>query len=236
MSSPSSYTKLTSLTTTTLSLLLERQRLQLTHPTLHLSQIVANLRTLRSGVISLQDASAGFGNGADGVTALRSQYERLRSMLGEDEAVKAGLDGIPLPDVPSPTLPPTPIRKPSLEPDVEVLEPYRDEPRESSPPVDEGGILLQQRDIIQDQDTRLDHLSSSIYRQHHISLQINDELEVHTGLLDVLDTELDGMDTRMAGARRRLARVARGARENGSTVTIALLILVLLVLIVVFKT
>jgi len=197
---------------------------------------VANLRTLRSGVISLQDASAGFGNGADGVTALRSQYERLRSMLGEDEAVKAGLDGIPLPDVPSPTLPPTPIRKPSLEPDVEVLEPYRDEPRESSPPVDEGGILLQQRDIIQDQDKRLDHLSSSIYRQHHISLQINDELEVHTGLLDVLDTELDGMDTRMAGARRRLARVARGARENGSTVTIALLILVLLVLIVVFKT
>ena len=70
----------------------------------------------------------------------------------------------------------------------------------------------------------------------------------------MLDTELDGTQARMAGARRRLTRVARGARENGacrvrrsgrlvgltlglgSTVTIGLLILVLLVLIVVFKT
>jgi syntaxin 8 len=67
-------------------------------------------------------------------------------------------------------------------------------------------------------------------------LQINDELDVHTGLLGELDTELDGTQARMAGARRRLARVARGAKENGSTVTIGLLILVLLILIVVFKT
>lgn len=68
-----------------------------------------------------------------------------------------------------------------------------------------------------DQDAHLDHLSSSIHRQHHISLQINDELEVHTGLLDTLDTELDGTDARMARARRRLARVARGAKENGTS-------------------
>ena len=68
-----------------------------------------------------------------------------------------------------------------------------------------------------DQDARLDHLSSSIHRQHHISLQINDELDVHTGLLGELDTELDGTQARMAGARRRLARVARGAKENGAS-------------------
>ena len=86
----SSHPKLTSLTTTTLSLLLERQRLQSTHPTLHLTQIVANLRTLRSGVISLQDASDA-GSGDDGTEALREQYERLRGMLGEEEAEKAGL-------------------------------------------------------------------------------------------------------------------------------------------------
>ena len=47
-------------------------------------------------------------------------------------------------------------------------------------------------------------------------MQINDELEVHTGLLGVLDTELDGTEARMAGARRRLTRVARGAKENGT--------------------
>lgn len=116
-----------------------------------------------------------------------------------------------------------------------VYEPYTDDP-DSAPALDEGGILLQQRRIMDDQDAHLTHLSSSIGRQHHISLQINDELEVQTGLLDTLDTELDGTDVRMRSARRRLERVARGAKENGSTVTIVLLILVLLVLIVVFKT
>ncbi|KAF8546865.1 hypothetical protein OG21DRAFT_1490748 [Imleria badia] len=228
----SSHPKLTSLTTTTLSLLLERQRLQSTHPTLHLAQIVSNLRTLRSGVITLQDASDA-GSGDDGVEALREQYERLRGMLGEEEAEKAGLTSIAPPEAPSPTLPATPERKHSPEP---AFEPYTDEPDSEPHELDEGGILLQQRHIIQDQDSRLDHLSSSIHRQYHISLQINDELDVHTGLLGVLDAELDGTEARMTGARRRLARVARGARENGSTVTIGLLILVLLVLIVVFKT
>jgi len=214
-----SQAKLTALTTTTLSLLLERQRLQ-THPTLHLAQIVANLRTLRHGVIALQDG--------DGYAVLQGQYERLRGMLGEEEAHKAGLDSIPLPEPPSPSPspPPTPEPKQSLEP---TFEPYTDEPSDD-------GILLQQRQMIQDQDAQLDHLSSSIHRQHHISLQINDELEVHTGLLDSLDTELDGTDARMAGARRQLTRVARGAKDNASTVTIGLLILVLLILIVVFKT
>lgn len=67
----------------------------------------------------------------------------------------------------------------------------------------------------------LDQLSSSVYRQHHLSLQINDELDVHTGLLDALDTELDGTGARMASARRRLARVARGAKENGTYVCVS---------------
>lgn len=77
---------------------------------------------------------------------------------------------------------------------------------------------------------------------------------MHTGLLEELDTELDTTHSRLSGARRRLDRVAKGARENGaciptgfvkaavvdttigSTVTIGLLILVLLILIIVFKT
>lgn len=237
-----SEAKLTSLTTSTLSLLLERQRLQSTHPTLHLVQIVTNLRTLRSGVIALQDTTTTNEHEEDSVAALRGQYERLRGMLGEEEADKAGLEryaafslsateltlhSIPLPASPSPTPPGTPERKSSFEP-ASVFEPYTDDP-----PMDDDGIVLQQRQIIQgsssffsrlngfsdtraDQDAHLDHLSSSIHRQHHISLQINDELDVHTGLLGALDTELDGTDARMVGARRRLARVARGAKDNGT--------------------
>ncbi|KAI6130958.1 syntaxin-like protein [Pisolithus croceorrhizus] len=226
----SSVARLTAITTSTLSLLRERQRLQATHPTLHLQQIVSNLRLLRAGVIEAES------QGVDDVAGpLRGQYERLIEMLGEEEARRADLESIPLPTPPSPPSPTSPSfgeGKMSPEP---VYEPYTDDP-DSAPGLDEGGILLQQRRIIDDQDAHLTHLSSSIGRQHHISLQINDELEVQTGLLDTLDTELDGTDARMRNARRRLERVARGAKENGSTVTIVLLILVLLVLIVVFKT
>jgi hypothetical protein len=86
-------------------------------------------------------------------------------------------------------------------------------------------------------------------------VQINDELDVHSGLLEELDTDIDRTHSRLGGARRRLDRVARGAKENsewdfffflvvalglkgcvGSAVAIGLIIFVLLILIVVFKT
>ncbi|KAG1856552.1 hypothetical protein C8R48DRAFT_637968 [Suillus tomentosus] len=218
-----SAAKLTSLTTSTLSLLLERQRLQASHPALHLQTISTNLHKIRDGVIALRTTSDD-----EAAESLRAHYERLRSMFGEEAAEKAGLHTIPPPMPPSP--PPLAERVPSPE---TTYEPYTDDP---SPDSDENGILMQQRQIMDAQDAHLDHLSSSIGRQHHISLQIGDELEVHTGLLDALDTELDGTGARMSSARRKLERVAQGAKRNGSTVTIALLILILLILIVVFKT
>ncbi|KAL4063670.1 hypothetical protein J3A83DRAFT_4283986 [Scleroderma citrinum] len=225
-----SSAKLTALTTSTLTLLLERQRLQSTHPTLHIQQIVSNLRVIRAGVIGAQSQ-----DDATISESLRGQYERLIGMLGVEEAEAAGLESIPLPVPPSPSSPPLPPLgewKTSPEPQ---FEPYTDEPNPDGE-LDEGGILLQQRRMMEVQDTHLEHLSSSIGRQHHISLQINDELEAHTGLLDELDTELDGTNSRIRKARRRLDRVARGAKENGSTVAIVLLILILLILIVIFKT
>lgn len=82
-----SSTKLTALTTSTLSLLLERQRLQATHPTLHLQQITSNLRVIRSGVIAAQSQED------DAVSeSLRGQYERMIGMLGVEEAEGAGLE------------------------------------------------------------------------------------------------------------------------------------------------
>ncbi|KAG5730811.1 hypothetical protein E4T56_gene6379, partial [Termitomyces sp. T112] len=86
------------------------------------------------------------------------------------------------------------------------------------------------------QDQHLSRLSHSITRQHHISLQINDELDVHRGLLEELDTDLERTEGRLGRARRGLERVGRGVRGNGSTVAIGVLIFVLLILIIVFKT
>ena len=73
-----------------------------------------------------------------------------------------------------------------------------------------------------EQDVHLDRLSHSINRQRDLSLQINDELEVHTGLLEGLDSDLDGTGERMRSARRRLDRVAKGAKENSESFFLSL--------------
>ena len=67
-----------------------------------------------------------------------------------------------------------------------------------------------------DQDNQLSHLSTSLNRQHTLSEAINSELEVHHGLLEELDTDLEGTQSRLGGARRRLDRVAKGVRGNGT--------------------
>jgi hypothetical protein len=69
--------------------------------------------------------------------------------------------------------------------------------------------------LVAEQDTQLSHLSSSLNRQHHLSLAINSELEEHHGLLEELDTDLEGTRSRLGGARRRLDRVAKGVKGNG---------------------
>ncbi|EAU86722.2 soluble N-ethylmaleimide-sensitive factor attachment protein receptor [Coprinopsis cinerea okayama7 len=129
-----------------------------------------------------------------------------------------------------------------------VFAPYKDDPSHStSPPKpsyadEESGdndhsILLQsQRFLMQEQDQRLDELSHSINRQHHLSVQINDELDVHHGLLEELDTGIDRTAGRLGSARKRLDRVAKGIKENSSAFMIGLLIFVLLILIIVLKT
>ncbi len=43
---------------------------------------------------------------------------------------------------------------------------------------------------------------------------MNDELDVHAGLLEQLDTDLDNTDARLRGARRRLDWFSKAAKEN----------------------
>ncbi|TFK47383.1 hypothetical protein OE88DRAFT_1666127 [Heliocybe sulcata] len=235
-----SLAKLTSLSTQTLSLLLERQRLQtlFTSPSSapnhngKLHQITRNLGQLRSGVLELEEKEGR----TEAVRLLKSQYERMRGMLGEDgQGVQSLQDEVEREQKAAPIAPP---RSPSPQTGMKVTQfaPYTDDP-ETGPEEHPPEVILQtQRRMIDDQDAQLEVLSSSINRQHHISLQINDELDQHTGLLEELDTDLDRTDSRLSGARRGLDRVAKGAKENSSTVIIAILILVLLLLIIIFKT
>ncbi len=84
-----SLPKLTSLSTQTLSLLLERQRLQSLSPvgatsetasSLHIPQITRNLAQLRSGILELEST----GDHREAVSLLRNQHARMCDMVGTD--------------------------------------------------------------------------------------------------------------------------------------------------------
>ncbi|CEL53532.1 syntaxin-like protein [Rhizoctonia solani AG-1 IB] len=229
-----SLSHLTALSAQTLSQTLELQRFSTlpgspTPPGSLITQITRNMDSLRTSILDMEVEA----KGREEVRPLREQWERMRKTV-EDQVAIDGLPPVRDATPPLPPSPPTPKRKPS---DDAIFRPYKDEPaayEDDGPSHD--GILLQQRQMMDEQDTHLDRLSHSIRNQHDISLQINEELEVHTGLLEALDHELDSTGDRLSRARRRLDHVARGARDNGSAVAIGVLIFVLLILIVVFKT
>jgi hypothetical protein len=90
-SSTMSLAKLTSLSTQTLSLLLERQRIQSLPTTpgastssLHLRQIIKNLKQLRTGILELSQTD---GSSFEAVDLLSGQFDRMRAMLGPDAEV-----------------------------------------------------------------------------------------------------------------------------------------------------
>jgi len=116
--------------------------------------------------------------------------------------------------------------------------PYADDPEQGLgiEPAEPATMLQTQRHMMDEQDQYLDMLSHSINRQHHMSLQINEELDVHSNLLEELDTQLDRTEGRLGRARKSLDKVARGVKNNGSVVAIGLLIFILLILIIHFKT
>lgn len=74
---------------------------------------------------------------------------------------------------------------------------------------------VNKRGVYIEQDQHLDLLSHSITRQHHISLQINEELDVHSDLLQELDTQIDRTEGRLGRARKSLDKVVRGVKNNG---------------------
>ncbi|KAK0216972.1 hypothetical protein IW262DRAFT_160532 [Armillaria fumosa] len=207
----SSINKLTSLSTQTLSLILERQRFPHAAAT-HDERIQGNMQALRDGIREL-------GSGAE-VDGLRQQYERMRGMVGGQTLVSL-LFYIPreLSMFPSlederedeRELPPPPTPRKSQE---QVYTPYTDDP---DPDLEAGIMLQEQRRLMDDQDTHLDALSHSINRQRDVSLQINSELNTHTALLDGLDQDLDTTHSRLNTARRSLERVSQGVKGNGKS-------------------
>jgi len=260
-SNSASLARLTSLATQALTSLLERQRLASlsrtsTSPTQGFSQsqsgidpapqTIRNLKLIREGTLDyerqqMEESSTLSGSALRSrrreieteTRELRDQFRRMRSMLAQPDDIVEELEELP----PSPSPSPPPERM--LEGTAQGLSsymPYKDDPGALERGPDDGEVYQMNEQIMMNQDHRLDHLSSSINRQRDISLNINSELEVHTGLLEGLDTDLDRTGDRLSRARRQLDKFSRGMKGNGASIFIVLLITILLLLIVIFKT
>ncbi|CAO1620339.1 unnamed protein product [Sympodiomycopsis kandeliae] len=112
-------------------------------------------------------------------------------------------------------------------------EPYRD--NVESDQEDNQEIFDSQQQMFTSQDRQLDTLSQSIGRQHHLSLQMNEELELQSDLLDNLDDDVERSGLRLGKASDQLERVKRGLKDHASLFSLFMLIMLLIALIIVFK-
>jgi syntaxin 8 len=117
------------------------------------------------------------------------------------------------------------------------MQPYKDDPE----PLDErsnltsNGLFVEQQQMMRDQDQHLDRLAQSVSRQHELSIQIDDELSSHIELLGDVEALTDRSQSRLEMAKKRLEKFSKQAKENGSMLTIGILILIFIILIVVLK-
>lgn len=68
-----------------------------------------------------------------------------------------------------------------------------------------------------DQDQHLDALTLSLNRQHEMSLQMNEELDLHQELLEEFDGDVDRTGLRLGGAANQLDRLRSSIKDHGES-------------------
>ncbi|KAK4744094.1 hypothetical protein SAY87_010406 [Trapa incisa] len=71
--------------------------------------------------------------------------------------------------------------------------------------LDNQGIVGLQRQIMREQDDGLEKLEETIISTKHIALAVNEELDLHTRLIDSLDQHVDVTDSRLRRVQKNLA-------------------------------
>eukprot|EP01102_Stenamoeba_stenopodia_P013183 TRINITY_DN4244_c0_g1_i1.p1 TRINITY_DN4244_c0_g1~~TRINITY_DN4244_c0_g1_i1.p1 ORF type:complete len:228 (+),score=40.37 TRINITY_DN4244_c0_g1_i1:129-812(+) len=95
------------------------------------------------------------------------------------------------------------------------------------------GVLQLQNEIMEQQDRVLDGLSDSISRQREIALGINDELDVHTRLLDHMDPKVTRTTVGVARETERVMSFTDKASTGFMWCIIILLVISIIVLVAV---
>ncbi|GAA5910042.1 syntaxin [Sporobolomyces salmoneus] len=260
---PPSASKLSHLSTTILTLVLELERshqLSLPSSPSLIDKITKNLSSLSKGIDQLEEKAGGRED--EVLKGLKQQEERIIGLVkglgvhvqesqrrsgrgktgklvdtGEDDD-EDEVDPFESGDdaVPLADVRPPPHVSIRMSSDDETNRDLNtmEEDEEAMRRANSEVMQLQQR-MMEDQDTQLDSLSSAISRQHALSLRVAEELELHSNLIDDTEAAVDRTDANLRRASGRLDQFAKKARNTGSTGLIIALIVILVVLIIVFK-
>ncbi|KAI4307938.1 hypothetical protein L6164_031062 [Bauhinia variegata] len=98
--------------------------------------------------------------------------------------------------------------------------------------LDNQGVVGFQRQVMKEQDEGLEKLEHTVISTKHIALAVNEELDLHTRLIDDLDQHVDVTDSRLRRVQKNLAILNKRTKGGCSCLCLLLSVVGIVVLIV----
>lgn len=99
--------------------------------------------------------------------------------------------------------------------------------------LDNYGVVGLQRQVMKEQDEGLEKLEETVISTKHIALAVNEELDLHTRLIDNLDEHVDVTDSRLQRVQKRLAILNKRTKGGCSCLCLLLSVIGIVVLVAV---
>lgn len=99
--------------------------------------------------------------------------------------------------------------------------------------LDNNGLVGFQRQIMKEQDESLESLEQTVISTKHIALAVNEELDLHTRLIDDLDQHVDVTDSRLRWVQKNLAVLNKRTKDGCSCFCMLLSVIGIVFLVVV---
>lgn len=98
--------------------------------------------------------------------------------------------------------------------------------------LDNSGVVGLQRQIMREQDEGLEQLEETVLSTKHIALAVNEELGLHTRLIDDLDEHVEVTDSRLKRVQKNLAVLNKRTKGGCSCLCLLLSVIGIAVLVV----
>ncbi|KAL2523743.1 Syntaxin [Abeliophyllum distichum] len=99
--------------------------------------------------------------------------------------------------------------------------------------LDNYGFVRLQGQIMKEQDGDLEKLEETVISTKHVALAVNEELDLHTRLIDKLDQHVDVTDSQLQRVQRKLAFLNKRTKGGCSCLCLLLSVIGIVVLVAV---